>query len=84
MSAPISYDPEDLVYLDQTDGLRVTPRGTIHHASCRVLAPTLGPVPVLPWPKYADEDDRPCKVCAPAVPTPTVPVSRESEENHDG
>lgn len=77
MSVPITYDPEDIVYLDETDGLRVHPRGTIHRAHCRSLNATWGHVPVLPWPKYADDDDRPCKVCKPHLDPMYPPASSE-------
>jgi hypothetical protein len=62
---PITYDPEDIVYLNQTDGLRVSPtRGVVHRAHCRTQDPSLRPA-VLPWPKYADDDDKACKICRP-------------------
>jgi hypothetical protein len=62
----VTYSPEDLVYLNDTDGLRVSAKGIIHRADCYTQQSRLRPAS-LPWPKYGLDRDRPCKKCEPDI-----------------
>lgn len=70
---------DDVALLDGP-GHRVNPRTyTVHRATCPTQRPDLRPE-VLPWPKYADHDDHPCKVCHPHLdPTPLKNPARGAE-----